>query len=140
MKKIWLICFLLLMGTQVDARTKKVVITPDGNQMKFAVTSFTVKAGQKVKLIMDNTATVPVMKHNVVILSDKTAIQDVGMAAMNDDDYIPDHPSIIAATPMADAGEKTKVTFRAPKTPGEYVYICTFPGHYMMMQGTMIVK
>jgi len=29
--------------------------------------------------------------------------------------------------------------FTAPDKPGEYPYICTFPGHWRIMQGVMKV-
>ena len=118
----------------------EIEITPKGNAMEFATKSFEVKAGQEVKLIMNNTATMAAMKHNVVILNDKSKIQEVGLAALSAENYLPDHPAIIIATPMADAGKITSVTFKAPNKTGEYTYICTFPGHYNLMQGKMIVN
>jgi len=30
--------------------------------------------------------------------------------------------------------------FTAPKKPGEYPYLCTFPGHWVIMRGVMVVK
>jgi azurin len=121
-------------------KTATISIKPVGNEMKFDTTRFEVKAGQEVRLIMDNIATIDMMKHNIVILNDSDAISAVGQAAVSAPGYLPDHPAIVAATPMADAGQKTEVTFNAPKTPGEYPFICTFPGHYLMMQGIMVVK
>tara|TARA_A100001015_G_scaffold82678_1_gene91712 strand:+ start:2446 stop:2901 length:456 start_codon:yes stop_codon:yes gene_type:complete len=117
-----------------------ITIQPDGNNMAYLTKEFTVKAGQEVVLTMDNTATQEVMKHNIVILSDKSKVNEIGMAALKAENYLPDHPAIIAATAMADAGAKSEVTFTAPSEPGEYTYICTYPGHYAMMQGVMIVK
>ena len=138
-----MLCLLVVMGLVACAGSPKevtITIEPQGNEMKFATTEFKVKANQPVKLIMNNTATLEAMKHNVVILSDESKINEVGQAALSEADYIPEHPAIITATPMADAGSKTEVTFNAPTKPGRYVYICTFPGHYMMMQGEMIVE
>ena len=100
---------------------------------------FTVKAGESIRLVMDNTATIEA-KHNIVVLNDASKITEVGTQALTEADYIPDNPAIIAATPMADAGAQSEVTFTAPSTPGEYVFICTYPGHYMMMKGKMIVQ
>ena len=117
-----------------------ITIQPDGDKMLFKQKEFTVEAGQKVTIVMDNIATIKMMKHNVVILNDETKIQEVGMKALSAPGNIPDHPAIIAATPMADIGQKTSVTFTAPKTAGNYPYICTFPGHYSLMKGIMIVK
>ena len=31
------------------------------------------------------------------------------------------------------------IRFKAPETPGVYPYLCTFPGHWMVMNGQMIV-
>ncbi len=47
--------------------------------------------------------------------------------------------AILAHTPMSTPGETVQVTFTAPSEPGTYRYICTYPGHYVMMQGTMTV-
>lgn len=143
MKKIILMSILAFMvflsGCSSD-KTVEIEITPQGNAMEYAVKSFEVKAGQEVKITMNNTATMPAMKHNVVILNDSTKIQEVGLAALSAENYLPDHSAIIIATPMADAGQVTSVTFTAPTQAGEYTYICTFPGHYNLMQGKMIVN
>ena len=55
-----------------------------------------------------------------------------------DTDYIPAsmRDRIIAHTPLSAPGETVRWSSRRP-APGDYPYICTFPGHYMMMQGTM---
>lgn len=125
----------------VDPPIKAITITPQGNQMKFEETNFSVQPGQKVKLTFENTASSPAMKHNVVVLntSDDAAIKRVGQAAMSASNYVPDDPAVLAATDVAKPGDTVVVTFTAPDTPGEYGYICTFPGHYVMMQGTMTV-
>ena len=55
-------------------------------------------------------------------------------------DYIPAKSSeIIAHTAMIGGGETTEIEFVAPE-PGVYDYICSFPGHYAMMRGKLIVK
>lgn len=128
----------LLMGC--GAKERVVTISPAGNEMKYLETEFTVTAGEQIKLVMKNTATMDIMKHNVVILNDETAIEAVGLASANEADYIPDHPAIVAATPMAGPGETTEVSFTAPLEKGTYIFICTYPGHYRMMQGKMIVN
>jgi azurin len=49
-----------------------------------------------------------------------------------------DH-DMVAHTPQAKPGETVDITFTAPDTPGAYPYICTTPGHYMMMKGVLTV-
>ena len=107
--------------------------------MKYNVTSFTVKSGTKITLIMNNTATSPAMKHNIVILKDASKKAIIAHEALTATNYLPNNPDILAATPLAGAGEKTEITFTTPE-PGNYMYICTFPGHSALMYGTMIVE
>lgn len=124
--------------------TTAVTIEPKGNQLFFADTTFTVETGETVKLTFSNTATSEAMKHNVVLLdtNDDSVITRVGRAAAQvgaDEEYIPDDPAILAYTPLANPGQMVEVTFAAPEEPGKYRYTCTFPGHYVQMEGTMIV-
>ncbi len=120
-----------------------VTITPAGNQMKFEQTEFTVNAGTEITLTFNNTATSAAMEHNVVLLTDNSSdtIDRVGQAAMSAsaNAYVPDDDAVLAATDLAKPGETVTMTFTAPSAPGEYAYVCTFPGHYAMMQGTMHV-
>jgi azurin len=123
----------------------KIVIEPEGNQMKFATTEFTVEPGEEVQLVFENTADSPAMIHNVVILttSDDAVVQEVGPAGASagaSADYVPDHNAVLAATEVAKPGETVEVTFTAPENPGEYTYLCTYPGHWATMQGTMHVE
>ena len=48
---------------------------------------------------------------------------------------------IIANTGLAGPGETVEVSFVAPKEPGTYPYLCSFPGHYAVgMKGDLVVK
>jgi putative heme-binding domain-containing protein len=38
-----------------------------------------------------------------------------------------------------DHGKEQVIEFTAPKTEGAYPYICSFPGHHLVMRGVMIV-
>ncbi|MEO8196938.1 MAG: plastocyanin/azurin family copper-binding protein [Thermoanaerobaculia bacterium] len=85
------------------------------------------------------------MAHNFVLLAKGTNADSFAMeAAMaRDNGYIPKGKAaaILAQTTFAGGGETVEVTFNAPKEPGEYMYICTFPGHYVGgMKGKLIVK
>ncbi len=120
---------------------REIVITPVGNEMKYAVESFEVKTGQKVRVVMKNTATLEAMVHNVVICKPNTNTNDVGMAALQAGEaagYIPQSDAILFHTGLAKPGETKMVEFTAP-APGEYPYICTFPGHWSLMKGVMKV-
>lgn len=128
---------------------KTVTIHPKGNQMKYKETEFTVPAGKKVKLVFENTASSPSMQHNVVIAASGSTgllkkIGQAGTQAGSTNDYVPQEGDltnqILAHTPIAKPGETVSVTFTTPSESGEYGYVCTYPGHWATMQGTMIVK
>jgi azurin len=124
---------------------RTVTVKPQGNQMKFATTEFSVAPGETVKLVFKNTATAPSMQHNVVVLNEAPSrdvfqrIGEGGMQAGSTNDYVPDDPAVLAYTPMSAPGETVEVTFTAPDETGEYGYVCTFPGHWATMNGTMRV-
>jgi azurin len=130
-------------GEAAPEAVTEVTITPVGNQMKYEQTELTVPAGEEVSLTFENTATSAAMKHNVVVLttSDGSVVSRVGKAGMKaaGSEYVPDDEAVLAATGLADPGETVTVTFTAPSEPGAYTYVCTFPGHYATMQGTMRV-
>ena len=124
-----------------DAVTE-IVIRPVGDQMQYETEAFTVKAGSRVRLVMDNIATVDAMQHNVVILTPGADGNAVGMAALQAGEanqYLPEDPAILFYTPLAKPGERVEVEFTAPEA-GSYPFICTFPGHFGLMKGIMTVE
>jgi azurin len=88
---------------------------------------------------MENTATQLAMQHNVVITKPGSNTDDVGLAAVQAGEaagYIPQHEAVLFYTPLAKPGETTQVEFTAPE-PGDYPFVCAFPGHYATMKGVM---
>ena len=125
-----------------DAGTLRVRAVP--NQMQFAPTELRVKTGQPVRLIFENPDLMP---HNLVIvapgadeevglLADKMAGEPTGLAKH----FVPDSPKVLHATPQLDPNGRAELTFNAPSQPGRYPYLCTFPGHWRIMRGVMIVE
>jgi azurin len=144
MSRLLAVLFLLtILGTDGGkiAPEKEITIKPVGNEMKYETTEIEAKAGTELTIIFENTATSEAMQHNVVVLRQKADIDAVGQAALTaqENGYIPSEyeEDILAFTKMAAPGETEQVTFTVPP-PGEYPYICTFPGHYTTMQGTLI--
>jgi azurin len=62
--------------------------------------------------------------------------QSPGAAAQG---YIPDIPQVLASTRLVDPGRTVTIQFRAPTEPGAYPYVCTFPGHWRVMNGMLTV-
>ncbi|WP_409049717.1 caspase family protein [Runella sp. MFBS21] len=111
--------------------------------IKFDLKEFTVIAGKPVELIFDNP---DAMHHNLVIVKPK-AMDIVGNAADKmitqkdaaEKNYVPNLPHVIAYTPLVNPNQSFRLTFMAPTEPGNYPYICTFPGHWRLMNGVMKV-
>ena len=53
--------------------------------------------------------------------------------------YIPDSPDILAATKLLEQGMKETLKVTAPNEEGSYEYVCTFPGHWPVMFGQLVV-
>ena len=113
------------------------------NEMKFDKTSFTVKAGQTVELVLDNP---DFMQHNWVLVQ-TGAVDKVGAAADKmaadpkgaEKNYVPALKEVIAATELVDSNGRSVIRFKVPEKTGDYPYVCTFPGHWRIMNGTMKV-
>lgn len=126
---------------QNDAITILLEVVPE--MMKFDQDTFTVKAGRKIILELDN---LDGMQHNLLILKPNT-LEKVGEAAdamlrdpmASEKHYVPDMPEVLFATEMVGPNEVYTLKFTAPTTPGDYPFVCTFPGHWRMMSGIMVV-
>lgn len=132
---------LALALTACGKGTAELNIASVGETMAYDQSSLTVKAGQKVHLTLTNHATSPAMKHNWVLVQPgkEAEVATAGMTAGESAGYIPSgDANIIAHTPLSQPGGMVEVTFTAPAA-GSYPYICTFPGHYMTMKGTLTV-
>jgi plastocyanin len=54
--------------------------------------------------------------------------------------YIPDMEQVIAYTDVVAPGERYTISLTAPEAPGRYPFLCTFPGHWMVMNGELVVQ
>ena len=126
--------------------TQKVTIT--GNDtMQFDKREFTVKSGEKVEIEFKNIGKLPkiAMGHNLVILKKGISSLKFGQKAMamgaNATNPLPEGSmsDVIAATKLLGPGETETITFTAPD-PGDYQFVCSFPGHFAAMRGIMVVK
>jgi azurin len=124
-------------------RTVEIIGTDD---MKFSVQTIAAKPGEQIRVRLMVKGGMPkiAMAHNFVLLAKAAdTLKFVNAAALaRTTDFIPPEmkAQVLAATTLAGAGETVEVTFKAPTAPGEYTYLCTFPGHFQSMRGTLTVK
>jgi azurin len=127
---------------QEKATTVWIEVVPD--LMKFDVDTFSVKAGEKIILELDNQDG---MQHNLLIIEPGT-LEAVGAAAddmlrdpkASEKHYVPEIAEVLFATEMLGPNEVYTLEFTAPDIPGDYPFVCTFPGHWRMMNGIMRVE
>lgn len=112
-------------------------------QLVFDLKWFAVEAGKPVQIVLVNP---DAMQHNLVV-GQPGSVQELGtkgaMVPLPTDPeakpYVPDSPLVLFATRLLNGGETERLNFTAPSKPGEYVFLCTFPGHWIRMYGVMLV-
>ncbi len=125
-----------------DADALRVQAVP--NQMQFAPRELRAKAGQPVRIVFENPDSMP---HNLVLVA-LGADEEVGLLAdqMASDPtslakhFVPASPKVLHATPLVNPNARAELVFTAPTQPGSYPYLCTFPGHWRIMRGVLIVE
>lgn len=86
------------------------------------------------------------MGHNLVILKKGISALSFGQRVLasggNAANPLPSSllSDVLAHTKLLGPGESDTITFDVPTDTGEYDYVCTFPGHFAIMRGKMIVK
>ena len=113
------------------------------HQMLYDLTEFWVEAGEPVAIVFQNN---DVMPHNVVITAPgKMAV--VGQAAelmsaspgAEARSFVPDSVDVLWNTKLVFPGQSERLTFVAPQDIGDYPFVCTYPGHWRVMNGVMRV-
>jgi azurin/glucose/arabinose dehydrogenase len=113
-------------------------------QMKFDTPRLVVKAGRPFQIIFENP---DVMPHNLVVVKPGSR-ERVGLAATalppeqldaRGRAYVPNSSDVVAATKLIDPGQSETLRVVAPATEGTYQFVCTFPGHWAVMFGDIIV-
>jgi azurin len=121
------------------------VVIEGTDQMKFSLSTIEVNAGDTVQITFINSGKIPkeAMGHNWTLLSADVNLEEYAKEAANykENQYQAKgrEKDVIAFTKILGPGEKEILKFLAPNK-GEYKFICTFPGHYGIMQGDFIVK
>jgi azurin len=127
-----------------DPSVQTVKIKAVREMLQFDVKTFTVNAGKTVEIVFENP---DAMQHNLVIGKPKS-LEKIGKAAdkmITDPDganknYVPDLPEVLFSSVLVNPDQTIRLRFTAPTKAGIYPYVCTFPGHWRIMNGVMKVE
>ncbi|MFB6272931.1 MAG: plastocyanin/azurin family copper-binding protein [Salinibacter sp.] len=138
-------------STQIKHQTERPEAWTDGPDrtitigtkpgLRYDKTEIQVEPGTRVKLVFQNTDD---LMHNVLIVRPGTlesvakAAQDMGLKGP-EQDYVPQSENVLFHTSLLEPETTESIYFTAPNEPGGYPYVCTFPGHWRTMQGTLRV-
>ncbi len=112
--------------------------------LTFATKEIRVRAGETIAFTLSNPDVVP---HNWALVQ-PGSLQKVGELAnrlIADPEayarhYIPQSDAVLFYTDIVAPGESQTIYFKVPEAPGCYPFLCTFPGHWMVMNGEIIVE
>ena len=114
------------------------------DNLQFSTKTMEVTAGETIKLTFGNPDVVP---HNWALVRPGSLekIGDLTNRLVNDPDaflrhYVPESQDVICYTDVVEPKGEGSIYFQVPNEPGRYPYLCTFPGHWMVMNGELIVK
>lgn len=110
--------------------------------LKFDTTQLTAAAGSRLRLVFRNSDD---MLHNFVLCAPGRgpAVGEAAMALGIDGtakNYVPETTDVLFHTSLVQPGGSDTIFIDVPKTPGDYDFICTFPGHSALMKGVLRVE
>lgn len=122
-------------------RTLKIGTIP--HRMAYDQQKLVVRAGEPVQLVFENQDNMP---HNFVI-TDPGFLVKIGQTAEAQAtdpkaiarEYVPNSRRVFLASRLLQSNESQTLDFNVPKKPGIYPFVCTYPGHWRRMFGSLIV-
>ncbi len=131
---------------RADAASDLSVLITASDTLRFSVKRIEAQPGQTIHLELRNVGSMPkaVMGHNWILLRAGSDVAGYAAAAIaaKGTDYQPKNLAgeVLASTPLIGPRQSAEVTFAAPAAPGNYPFLCTFPGHFQAgMQGVLVV-
>lgn len=129
-----------------SATTGRTIEITGDDQMRYNVTRIVAAPGEELRVVLRNVGSMPkdAMGHNWVLLKAGANVISFSAAAAGAREtlYIPENQKgqILAKIDLLGPRETGEIVFKAPAQPGEYPYLCSFPGHAAVMKGTLIVR
>jgi plastocyanin len=123
--------------TQQVAVDTTVIVRSEGPGLEFLPPRIALKNGIKARIRYINDGLLP---HNIVFPKDENDIDDLAMEAASAaaSGYVPmgQIGKLFAYSKLAKPNETTELVIIVPP-PGEYRYVCLYPGHQNSMVGTL---
>ena len=115
-----------------------------GKNLSFLPRTLTARPGEAIRLEFSNPDVVPhnwaLIRPGTLSLIGELANKIIAQPDAGSRGYIPATEAILAYTSLTEPGTKSAISFNAPALPGRYPFLCTFPGHWMVMNGELIVE
>ena len=121
-----------------------VALSVVAGENRYSQTTIEARAGQRVQIAFANTDD---MLHNITIIKPNSydaVVKDI-LAMLPDPTaqnrgYVPDSPNVLFSLALVPAKQSAVLEFTAPTEPGDYPFICTFPGHWVTMRGILKIQ
>lgn len=116
-------------------------IASDGDFLAFTPDALTCPARAQVRLWFHHAGQRVMQDHNWVLVKPGAAdaVEQAAIKAGEQSGWLPrGDRNILAATPMCGPGQTEMIEFTAP-APGDYPFICSYPGHGAEMRGVLHV-
>lgn len=133
--------FVQVAFAQPDEAVEREIVIKAIAGLKYDLTRIKVEPGKRIKLTLKN---VDEMEHNLVITKPGAREEVVDASHKLGESgpgqhYVPRSDKVLWSIPIVTPGESASIVFQAPTKEDVYPYVCTFPGHGLVMYGAMYV-
>ncbi len=115
-----------------------------GKNLTYVTPILRARSGEPLSMTLENPDVVP---HNWVLIKPGKlpVVGEMANQLIADPEafarhYIPESEAIICYTDIVQPASEQTIHFHAPQQPGRYPFLCTFPGHWMVMNGVLKVE
>ena len=127
-----------------ELRVDVFVLRTVREQMRYDTPRLVVEAGKPFEIILENDDFMP---HNLVVVKPGArelvgVVSDMMQPTQLDSQgraFVPANPGILGATRLVEPGQNARLKMVAPQTEGDHEFVCTFPGHWPVMWGQLVV-
>ena len=121
-----------------------VALSVVAGENRYSQTAIEARPGQRVEIAFTNARRHAAQRHVLKPGATTRVVKDIIALAVDptaqNRGYVPDSPNVLFSLNLVPAHQSAVLEFVAPIEPGEYPFVCTFPGHWVTMRGVLVVK